>query len=224
MLSDESSSYIYNFNIDNCYINAMGGNKLFNIDGTVVLRGIKISNSRLRNFYIENKTLISIPSPSNIYDFAFDNNTFEEIYDNETSSLIQQDAIIIINSTSLQRNNSKLSYNINTSPSIKANGGAIVNIYGSVSSTGTKWHGGEWFTVSKTSTGVYSVTINNIENITTQGGNIGIYPVIVTPISNTPMFATVTYNTTSNFNIRLYNSSGVATDQSFHFMVSMVVR
>lgn len=84
--------------------------------------------------------------------------------------------------------------------------------YGQVAAAGSISNGSGNFTVSRSSVGVYTITISGENFLYTN------YTTVVTPATSSPIVA-VAGSGGGNLQVRTYNLSGAATDASFSFVV-----
>ena len=84
--------------------------------------------------------------------------------------------------------------------------------YGHVSGAGAISNGSGNFTVTRTTTGIYAITISGEDFLFSQ------YTTVVTPATSSPIVA-VASSGGGNLQVRTFNMSGTATDANFSFVV-----
>lgn len=218
---DNTSGTIRNITLNNCYLNAHKLMYLMEIGANLEIQSITIEGGWFRRFKLNSaKELISLDSASTVSRFyRSSSNTLTNMMDaTETEGTEWR-------LSSKDMDGGFGAANPVVTPEQQLNGGNFTFIAGSVQADATHKYFGRAYTVSRSGTGVYRVTLM-VDNAGVFGGTSTHFPVCVTVSGQTTdvIIASVDHIDTNEFDVRLRKTDGTPIDADFSFLVTVSVK
>ncbi len=226
MINFGTNATVRAVSLNSCYGNGLGSPYIMHLATGAKVYGLSVNDCDFLNFY-NKQTLIYGDSSNLIDNFRFTGGNYR-IYD--STGLNETDKDFVFCNFAKNTFNDRFGVYA-TDDKDTRNGGQPTILSGYINSDGTvRFKTGD-FTVAKTATGTYRITLAHPNIVTSGGITADYFPVLVTP-SNDPTTgitdSTITYFGTTYFDIKIYRYSyarinasevGERVDRSFSFMV-----